>query len=135
MYDELAKAIAAFYRIYNRKTPDISIKSSEMGLLMFFFENPGLTAKDASDFFKISKPSVTVPLQSLEKQQLIYREQDKNDKRKFGIYLSDHGTELITEMVDAYNQYARKLEAQLGVEKATALLELLSEAIDILEEH
>ncbi|TLG72896.1 MarR family winged helix-turn-helix transcriptional regulator [Culicoidibacter larvae] len=133
MIHDFTETIAAFYRLYNKRNPDYPIKSSEMGMLIYFYNNIGATALDASKYFKITKPSVTTAIQSLEKQHLLVREQDINDKRSYKIFLSDKGHTLVEEMIESFNSYATLLYTKLGDEKAALLSSLLKEATTILE--
>lgn len=61
-------------------------------LLRTISEHPGISGIELSVMMDMSAPMISEKLSGLEKDGMIYRERDQNDRRKTHIYLTNDGT-------------------------------------------
>ncbi|MBI5303360.1 MAG: MarR family transcriptional regulator [Chloroflexi bacterium] len=95
----------------------------------------GLSPSRLSEFQHISKNTVSSLLDSLEKQGLVERALNPDDKRKFNIRISRTGRELLRKTLPAHGACLTHAVAGLTHEEQTALLKLLRKLRQTLAEQ
>ncbi|MFL5728281.1 MAG: MarR family winged helix-turn-helix transcriptional regulator, partial [Cytophagaceae bacterium] len=78
--------------------------------------------------------SLSRMLKSLEKEKMIYKEQDSNDKRLFRIFLTDKGKEkreLARKAVKKFNQQIRE---EIPGQKLEIFFEVMQKINNILDQ-
>ncbi len=88
----------------------------QWGILQMLYENDGLSQVELADLTKKDKPNITRILDIMEKNRLITRRPDKNDRRKFLIYLTADGKRLKNRLSTIASDIQKK--AFKGVKKA-----------------
>lgn len=83
----------------------------QMQALLFLASNPNSTMSEIAKHFSIELPSATSLINKLHKQELIARQEDKEDRRKICIVLTEKGVELLKEGKKIRSQ---KMEAALS---------------------
>lgn len=91
-------------------------------------EHPaGVTVSDLSRLLHVKPPSITAPLNALEKRGMVRREQDKEDRRAVRVFITDEGMALLTHMRDKLYGRVYALVAYLGQARAAELLGLMDD--------
>jgi homoprotocatechuate degradation regulator HpaR len=75
-------------------------------------------------------PSLTRILSAMEKDRLLTRQPDTQDRRKSIVTISRHGQALIDSHASRSAEITRRLQERYGPEKMTQLLDLLEELTD-----
>jgi DNA-binding MarR family transcriptional regulator len=115
---------------------DLPIRPSEMGVLIFTEkQNTPITPLMLSNFFKISKPSVTFMINSLIKKQFLLKTPSPIDGRSYTISITDKGRELVECTHREYFIGIELLKTKLGDTDFNQLIELLEKANNILSEE
>lgn len=131
-----AETISLFCRTNYKVNKEIPIRSSEMGLLILLVKSDvPVTSMVAAEFFKVSKPMITAMAQSLIKKQYIKKVQLNEDKRKFHLVPTKKAIQLVDETYTHYFKHLELLKTKMGDKDFCTLVELLSEANQILLEE
>lgn len=113
-------------------------KSETRFLFMLFHagEHHGkkIRGSDLGKMLRISKPSVTQTLQSLESKNLVERVQNPEDKRSTHIILTEKGKEAIQEGMQRFQGNFDDMSSYLGEDNMKMLIELLNKLTEYLHE-
>ncbi len=126
----LRKAHMAFGRAISARLADFGISYGQFQHLRELWVENGLNPLQISQRIGIMKSSSTAILESLEKAKLVYRVQDKEDRRKVLILLTPAGAALKDDLracAKAANSVARRNLSDADVARLFDMLELLSE--------
>jgi DNA-binding MarR family transcriptional regulator len=90
------KVSSAINRCMHRdfRNAGLEITPEQWTILMFLWQNDGVTQKTISDATYKDKPSITRLIDNLEKQGLVTRSQNTKDRRSNKIFLTKKGQEL-----------------------------------------
>lgn len=77
-------------------TPKLTI--SQFGVLEALYHKGSLCQRDIGAKILKSSGNITLVIDNLEKQNLVSRVKDENDRRYFTIHLTESGTDLITRV-------------------------------------
>lgn len=89
----------------------------------------GVSMSDLSRLLHVKPPSITAPLNHMEKKGLVCRVQDSNDRRIVRVYITERGERCLEQAKQAFYARTRELLAHLGTEKAEQYIELTEEVL------
>ncbi|OJF94172.1 MarR family winged helix-turn-helix transcriptional regulator [Alkalibacterium sp. 20] len=134
MLIDSADIISLFCRLQLTTKPDIPIRSSEMGVLIFIQkQESAATPMNISQFFKITKPSVTSMVNALVKKEYVLKEQSVADKRSYVLNITGKGNKLVESTFNDYYKSIELLRDNMGKDKFHQFIESMQLANDILE--
>ncbi|WBW97213.1 MarR family winged helix-turn-helix transcriptional regulator [Oceanirhabdus sp. W0125-5] len=97
--ESFGKYISAIYRhqqiLINNKLKPYGIGSGQYIFLINIHNHEGLSQKELSKLLAIDKTTTAKAVRKLEDEGYIYREQDKEDKRYYKLYLTEKGKSFI----------------------------------------
>ncbi|WNS43976.1 MarR family transcriptional regulator [Paenibacillus sp. MMS20-IR301] len=128
-----AEIVGLFCRQQMQVKKGIPVRSSEMGVLIYIEkqEEP-VTPLLVSSFFRISKPSVTVMINSLVRQQYLQKAASPTDGRSYTVSLTAAGRELVESTAAEYFRSMEQLEEQMGSADFGRFIDLMQQATEIL---
>jgi DNA-binding MarR family transcriptional regulator len=103
----------------------------QMRVLFMLAERPGASAGDLAEELNVAPPTISGMTDRLDKQGLIVRGVDPNDRRVVRLFLSEEGTRLTTEVADMSKAALRNVFERMPEEK----LELLTGLLEELTQH
>ncbi|WP_423189804.1 MarR family winged helix-turn-helix transcriptional regulator [Alkalibacterium sp. f15] len=134
MLIDSADIISLFCRLQLTTKPDIPIRYSEMGVLIFIQkQNSAVTPLNISQFFKITKPSVTSMVNALVKKEYVSKEKSEDDKRSYVLKITGKGNKLVESTFNDYYKSIELLRDNMGKDKFHQFIESMQLANDILE--
>lgn len=127
---KLMESFFQFKRMNWQQNPHPGIKHSEMMLLFIIKrsvspDSPGIKVSEISNLMKVTSPTITQLIKSLESQGLVERKMDEEDRRAVRIKLTDKGEIFIKKAGKAILVSFQGLVDYLGEEKSNELAELL----------
>jgi DNA-binding MarR family transcriptional regulator len=133
---ESADAVGMFCRLNINTKRDLPIRTSEMGVLIFIQKVDGeVTPTEISDFFNISKPSVTAIIKSLIRKKYLTKKQLKADKRSYYVSITSKGNALVQETFDEYFKLIELLQSEMTSTEFKQLIDLIQKSNKILQER
>jgi len=130
-----ADVIGMFCRLHMNSKRDLPIRPSEMGVLIYTQkQSHAVTPLMVSQFFNISKPSVSSMVKSLTKQGFLIKESSIADKRSYTLVITEKGKNLVESTFIEYFKSVELLKEKMGADKFGQLVELMEFANCILEE-
>ncbi|SFC23457.1 DNA-binding transcriptional regulator, MarR family [Alkalibacterium subtropicum] len=129
-----ADIIGMFCRLKMNTKSEISVRSSEMGVLIFIRkQNASVTPSMVSDFFKIAKPSVTSMVNALVDKEYLEKRKSEADKRSYILEVTEAGQKLLDTTFDDYIKTVETLKNEMGVDDFCTFIGLMEKANTILE--
>ncbi len=130
-----ADVVALFCRLQMNIKRDIPIRPSEMGALIYIQQHrEPTTPLMISDFFQITKPSVTAIINALLKKGYLIKTPSPKDGRSYRVSISSKGYELVKSTKDEYFKAIELLEEKMGPENYGIFIQSLQQANKILSE-
>ncbi len=143
-HNEITRKLMNIFFLYRRlhrqqESPFLGIKHSELVVMFCIKEHAadndsGLTISALSQSLKVTSPTITQLINNLEKNDLVKRSIDPDDRRSVRVTLTEHGAAVVKKASKAFLSLYSGLVEYLGKEKSLLLLELLSESIDYFNE-
>ncbi|MBU3113556.1 MarR family winged helix-turn-helix transcriptional regulator [Clostridium lacusfryxellense] len=135
-FDNSAKTIALFCRMYINVKRDLPIRNSEMGVIIFVDKYDGeVTPNAITEFLKISKPSVTVKIRALVEKEYVYKKYSKVDKRSYTLHLTPKAKHLVGLTDNDYYKLINALSNGMGEDNFLQLIHLMEFANNVLNEY
>lgn len=103
-------------------------------LLQHDFQGQGLTVSELSKKMQVTSPFVTQLLNTLEEDQLIYRQEDPKDRRIVRIFLTELGKQQAIDMQKRFYDWFYSLAEHLGEADSCQLSHLLHKVFDFMHE-
>jgi len=125
---QLGKTLQSIKNLMFRefKLKDNNITSEQWAVMSYLHKQDGLYQKQIADFLFKDKPTLTRILDVLEKRNLIIRISDEKDRRKFKIYLTQDGKNVVAALLPI----ASKIEANLKQNLTSDDVQKLSQILD-----
>ncbi|WP_252923915.1 MarR family winged helix-turn-helix transcriptional regulator [Aliihoeflea sp. 40Bstr573] len=118
---ELAKAIAP-------------LKIGQLDVLMNLYRHPGLSQHDLARRLLVGRSNITMLLPQLEKQGLLRRDPDDNDRRIMRLYLTDDGDKRLMTAMEIYAALLDRVMAQSTPDQCERLGDQMRRISDALKE-
>lgn len=135
------RLIEQFFRFMRSQwmhVPAPGLSKGETGIMFFIHGNTRqgkkLRIRDISKTMRVSSPTVTQHINSLESRGLVKREQSPDDKREVNITLTEKGEETLRGHRDVMEANFREFVGILGEENAERLALALQAATDFFTE-
>lgn len=119
-------------RLYNQKANEYGVSIS-VGFILLNVDKDGTPSTQLGPKMGMEPTSLSRTLKTMEENGLIYRQADKNDKRKVLIFLSDEGVEkrkIAKEVVLSFNDRVMSSIPKGKLKTFFEVAEKLDESID-----
>ena len=91
----IGKTIRGLYRntnkFINKNLAPHNISEGQFEYFIIIYHNEGINQKELAELMNVGKTSVTKAIQKLIKEDLIIRQVKSQDRRNYGLFISDKG--------------------------------------------
>lgn len=130
---ESADVIGMFCRLNMNLKRELPIRASEMGVLIYISKlGKDVTPLMISQFFKISKPSVTSMVNSLIKHNYLEKIPSSIDKRSYTLRITEIGKNLVESTFVEYYKSIELMKDAMGEENFIQFIQLMNAANSVL---
>ena len=98
-------------RYYNNKLAPYGITIVQSWVLFYLSTHSGSSLKDIAAAVQLDSPVVTGLIDRLEKEGLVVREEDSEDRRSLKISLTPRGREVVAEITPAVVEYNQRIRS------------------------
>lgn len=127
--------VAMFCRLQMSIKKDLPVRPSEMGVLIYTAkQETDVTPLMISQFFQISKPSVTAMVNTLINQDYLMKTPSSSDGRSYTVSITSKGRELVETTYEEYFSAMTLLEKNMGEEDFKLFVQLIMHANKIMKE-
>lgn len=121
----IARAHLAGDATFHAAIGERSITPLRFSLLELVAANPGLQQVQLAEALELSRSAVTLVIDYWQARACLERRSEPNDRRSFGIFLTDVGTALLADLRRRVLIHERKLAAGLNASEQRELIRLL----------
>ena len=134
LYDALQKMNRYMHRSKHRsmKTKE-GVHPGQMKLLSIISKNDGIIQRDLAEILDMRPSSLTEMVSNLEKNSLISRKQDENDRRIMHVYLTEEGKKIIESFKQAKDELHDSVFSCLTLDEKEKMLEIVRKVNSSLE--
>ena len=93
LHGSLMRLNKAHRKMAGHKFKEVNLTEGKPKLLDFLVNNSGCSQRELAKYCKIEPATATSILSGMEKEELIYRERNPNDKRILNVFLTEKGIE------------------------------------------
>ncbi len=106
------------YRIFvNKLLEKEGISVAQVPILNYLSKHECAYQDEISNIYKIDKGSIARSVRKLELQNLIYKEIDSTNRRRYNLYLTESGKELANKIWEIDKQWENKFYSRLNLNK------------------
>ncbi len=118
-----------FYKIYlDKQFAPFGINSSQHMILLKICDSPGIVQDSLMDMFYIHPSNIVRTIAALEKQGMITRSPNDQDKRTWKLYPTDHALSIVEEIRAVCKKTETLLLQGISGEEKDLLIDLLMRA-------
>jgi DNA-binding MarR family transcriptional regulator len=92
---ELARCV---FSTQMQEWAQLELSIGQLKVLMMLAGHPGLTISQIAERLRVGKPSTSILVDRLVQQDLVYRREDENDRRRTLVSLTPAGNDLTTRL-------------------------------------
>lgn len=128
---ESAKILAD---VLNNRLVKYGVTRSQWTAMYFIDRDGALNQKDLADYMGTSQPTTTGILDRLEKQNFIERKEDKNDKRKKVVVLTEEGKKTVEKLNVIAEDFKNASLEKIDKKDQDTFLQVLYQMVDSAKE-
>lgn len=134
LYDAVQKMNRYMHRSRHRsiKTKE-GIHPGQIKLLSIISKNDGIIQRELAEILDLRPSSLTEMISNLERNSLITRKQDENDRRIMHVYLTEEGKNIIVNFKQAKDDLQDSIFKCLTIEEKEKMLEIVGKVNSSLE--
>ena len=125
VFSTFMRVAHAHRQLMSRRMAAHGIPAGQLFCLKEIAHNDGITQCDLAEALNISRPTLTVMLQKMERAGLVERASDASDQRFTRIHLSPEGTHLHEEMHEVIGEVMAEVAGPLAEPDRVELARLL----------
>ncbi len=115
-----------FARALQEHFTEQGVSVGQWSMLLFLWEEDGLTQKELSRRMHIEEPTVARTVDRMERDQLVTRHRDADDRRKIHVRLTDRGRELRDDLIPFAQEVNGRATRGLSEQEKERINSLLS---------
>lgn len=123
---KIGSAARKIQKYYNARYAEHGITIAQSFILFSLLENNGLYIKNLAERLNLDSSAITGLVDRLEKENLVKREVDPEDRRAFRIFLTEKGKILAETVFPVAEEFNEKLMSDLKKNERDALDTLIA---------
>lgn len=122
---EVGVAARKLHKYYNNRFSQYGITVTQSFILFALMTQDGQNVKNLAERLSLESPAVTGLVDRLEKEKMVERRSDPEDRRALQVFLTEKGRDLAEKLITAAIDFNDTLKARLNADQVRALKDLL----------
>ena len=93
-----------FGRFVAKELESIGMRASYRHVIKPLMESDGLTQLELVNITKLKAPTISITLRNMERDGIVRREKNENDRRETYVYITDEGRKMHAKLLEAYDK-------------------------------
>lgn len=93
-----------FGRFVAKELEDIGMRASYRHVMKPLMEQDGLTQLELVNITKLKAPTISITLRNMEREGIVRREKNDNDRRETHVFITDKGREMHAKVLEAFDK-------------------------------
>ncbi len=126
---------ASFYfaQFIGAELEKIGMRASYRHVMKPLMETDGLTQLELVNITKLKAPTISITLRNMERDGIVRREKDDNDRRETHVYITEKGRDMHARVLEAYDKAEKIMLEGLTAEELAALSTPMEKMINNLK--
>lgn len=135
--DSLGYQIALLNRLYDRCLQDalkaFGVAPGQFAPLVMLFEEDGLTQAELCRRINVEQPTMANTLERMERDGLIRRKADSNDRRRAHVFLTPRAKDIQAQVMEAARAVSNRAVSRLSAGEQDEMFRLLARMVENLK--
>lgn len=123
--NSLNETSALFAEYVGKRLEAVGMRASYRHVMRPLMERDGVTQLDLVNTTGLKAPTISITLRNMERDGIVRREKNNNDRRETHVFLTDKGREMFKQAVAAYEEAEKVMLAGLSDKELKAIVELM----------
>ncbi len=115
-----------FGRFVGKKLDEIGMRASYRHVMKPLMENNGLTQLELVNITKLKAPTISITLRNMERDGIVRREKNDNDRRETHVFITDKGREMHAKILEAFNDAEKIMLSGISENELKTLGDILA---------
>ena len=115
-----------FGRFVGKKLDEIGMRASYRHVMKPLMENNGLTQLELVNITKLKAPTISITLRNMERDGIVRREKNDNDRRETHVFITDKGREMHPKILEAFNDAEKIMLSGISENELKTLGDILA---------
>lgn len=125
-----SKCAKAMAQAFERRLEEYNITRVQWIAIYYIGEIGGITQRELAEKISTTEPAVARLIDRMEKNELVIREKDKNDRRISTLALTPKGKVLREELIPVGERFSEEIAQIVGEEDLKIFLQVMGKLMD-----
>lgn len=122
-----------FGKYVGRELEKIGMRASYRHVMKPLMESDGLTQLELVKITKLKAPTISITLRNMEREGIVRREKNDNDRRETHVYITDKGRKMHAKILEAFDKAEEVMLRNISEDDLATLNGILSRMEDNLK--
>jgi DNA-binding MarR family transcriptional regulator len=113
----------------------LNVTKNELLVLLLLYRQEDVTMSQVAQYLRVPLNTATGIISRMEKQTLLSRERNEDDKRVVTIRLSASGRNQIRQILTTFRQYGQKVLSELTSEETALIFTIIEKVISVMQKE
>ncbi len=113
----------------------IGMRASYRHVMKPLMENDGLTQLELVNITKLKAPTISITLRNMERDGIVRREKNDNDRRETHVFITDKGREMHARILEAYDKAEKVMLSGISEKELDAVGRLIKNMTENLRKE
>lgn len=118
-----------FAAFVGKELEKIGMRASYRHVLKPLMEGDGLTQLDLVKITKLKAPTISITLRNMEREGIVRREKNDNDRRETHVYITDKGRDMHAKVLEAFDKAEKLMLSGISEKELDAVGKLMEKMI------
>lgn len=122
-----------FGQFVGKELESIGMRASYRHVMKPLMETDGVTQLELVKITKLKAPTISITLRNMEREGLVRREKNDNDRRETHVYITDKGRQMHAKVLEAFDRAEQVMLEGLSEKDLKAVGKLMQKMTDNLK--
>jgi len=122
-----------FSRFVAKELESIGMRASYRHVMKPLMEADGLTQLDLVKITKLKAPTISITLRNMEREGIVRREKNDNDRRETHVFITDKGRQMHAKVLEAFDKAEQVMLGGLSEDELSAVGALMEKMTNNLK--
>ncbi|MGN0688153.1 MAG: MarR family winged helix-turn-helix transcriptional regulator [Oscillospiraceae bacterium] len=122
-----------FGKFVSAELEKIGMRASYRHVMKPLMENDGLTQLDLVKITKLKAPTISITLRNMEREGIVRREKNDNDRRETHVFITDKGREMHAKVLEAFDKAEEAMLEGISDKELKSVGKLMEKMTDNLK--
>ncbi len=122
-----------FAKFVAKELEDIGMRASYRHVLKPLMEQDGMTQLELVNITKLKAPTISITLRNMEREGIVRREKNDNDRRETHVFITDKGREMHAKVLEAFDKAEAVMLAGISKKELESIGKLMEKMTENLK--